>query len=482
MSKQHILAVDLGNESGRVMSLYFDGNCIEAGGAYRFPNDPVTVRGILHWDVLRLWHHVQQGINRATSSSETTEKPAGIGVASFGVDFGLLDKHGKLLGNPVHMRDTRTQDIAEWVFERVPEAVLFRRTGVGAHPINTLFQLAALVRNDDPQLAQAHTLLTMPNLINYWLTGEKRSEFTHSTTTQCFSPALGDWDKDLLVDVGIPTGMFPEVVQPGTPMGSHSQIPVYAVASHDTASAVVAVPTETEHYAYISSGTWSLLGLEVPNPVTSDKALRAGLTNEGGFGGTYRMLSLIMGMWLVQECRRTWTQAGESHSYDALFELSDANPFAALIDPDDPILFTPGDMPGRIRQLCKQNGQPIPQTPGQVIRCILRSLALKYAHVLEQQVAAAAQPVDVIHVVGGGAQNRLLCQMTANATGRPVLAGPVEATALGNALVQLVAMGEIADLAEARAVVRRSYPVTRYEPRDVATWAQARERFAGILT
>lgn len=471
-----VLAIDLGNESGRVVSVTFDGERVTAAERYRFANNPVTVRGTLHWDVLRLWHEIEQGLNCCKEDAVS-----GIGVASFGVDYGLLDRDGNLLGNPVHMRDTRTEDVLPWVFERISERALFERTGVGAHPINTLFQLASMVRDGSPQLDAAHTLLTMPNLINYWLTGEKLSEFTHTTTTQCYSPFKADWDNDLLNLLDIPTAMFPQVVPPGEHIGSYGHIPIYTVASHDTASAVVAVPTETANYAYISSGTWSLFGLEVPQPVTNEKALAAGLTNEGGYGGSYRMLSLIMGMWLVQECRRAWSNGNELIDYGTLFEIDDAPPFQSLINPDDPSLFTPGDMPFRIRELCAAHNEPVPQSQAAMVRCIMESLALKYDHVLAKQVEAAGQPVDVIHIVGGGAQNETLCQMTANATGRPVIAGPVEATALGNGLVQFIAQGEITDLAQAREVIRRSYPAKRYEPQDVAAWQTVKERFSRIV-
>lgn len=461
-----LIAIDLGNESGRVMRVVYDGRVINAEQVYRFPNNPVVVSGTLHWDVLRLWHEISAGLDAAL------QVPAeGIGVDSFGVDFGLLDERDRLIGNPVHMRDSRTEGMMDWVLARVDKRALFERTGIGFYVINTLYQLAAIQRSAPWQLEAARALLTMPNLINFWLTGEKLSEFTHTTTTQCYDWQRGDWDRRTLDALGIPTRMLPPVVQPGVQMGRYRTTPVYSVASHDTGSAVVAVPTETPHFAYISSGTWSLFGIETRDPLTNRAALDGNITSEGGAYGTYRPLKLVMGMWLVQQCRTTWQGQGIATSYARLVaQAKQAPAFGALIDPDDGRFFAPGDMPGRIRAYCEQTGQRPPETPGEFIRCILESLALKYRMVLEQLIAASGQPVEVIHIVGGGAQNALLCQMTADATGRPVDAGPVEATALGNGLVQLIARGELRDMAEARALVRQSFRVKRYVPRASERW------------
>jgi len=474
----NLVALDLGNESGRVMRVTFNGGRISTTEVYRFPNHPVTVHDTLYWDVLRLWHEIEHGLAQAL-----TEPAAGIAVDSFGVDFGLLDSRGALIGNPVHMRDRRTEGMMEWVLERIPREVLFQRTGIGFYVINTLYQLASLLRDAPWQLESARTLLTMPNLMNYWLTGEIASEFTHTTTTQCYNWQTGDWDWETLNTLGIPKNIFPQVVQPGVKLGAYRDVPVFTVASHDTGSAVAAVPAETPHFAYISSGTWSLFGLETRKPLTSPAALAANLTSEGGAYGTFRPLKMVMGLWIIQQCRATWAQQGIDTNYDRLLAQAQAEaPFTALIDPDDPTFFSPGNMPGRVRAFCERTRQPAPQTVGQVMRAVLESLALKYRHVVEQLVAAGGQPVEVIHIVGGGSRNPLLCQMTANATGRPVLAGPVEATALGNGLVQLIALGELHDLAEARAVVRASLPPTRYEPTQTADWDAAYERFQQIMT
>ncbi len=474
----NLIAIDLGNESGRVMQVSFDGQHIVAAEVYRFPNHPVTVNGALTWDVLRLWHEVQQGLTQAMRLPLD-----GIAVDSFGVDFGLLDGRGHLVANPVHMRDSRTEGMLDWVLERIPRQTLFERTGgIGFYIINTLYQLVAIQQQSPWQLDAARTLLTMPNLMNFWLTGERLSEFTHTTTTQCYNPLAGDWDWLTLETLGLPQAIFPPVVHPGREIGRYQQIPVYAVATHDTGSAVVAVPAETPHYAYISSGTWSLMGIETRQPLTSPAALAANLTSEGGAFGTFRPLKMVMGLWLVQQCRALWAGQGINIDYDSLLrQAADSAPFAAFIDPDDASFFSPGDMPARIRAFCQRSGQLSPDGVGAVLRCIFESLALKYRMVLEQIIAVSGQPVEVIHIVGGGSQNPLLCQMTANATGHPVLAGPVEATALGNGLVQLIARGELRDLAQARDVVRASFPPNRYKPQSTSAWDEAYGRFCQFV-
>jgi rhamnulokinase len=473
-----LIAVDLGNSSGRIFSVRFDGKQVQGAERYRFTNTPIRVRGTLHWDVLNLWGEIERGL--AAAQLETA---ASIGVDSFGVDFGLLDRRGALLGNPVHMRDRRTEGIMEQVLALVPRHELYQRTGIGFYVINTLYQLMALQHDAPDLLDMTHTLLTMPNLITYWLTGEKISEFTHTTTTQCYNPTFGDWDRDLLARLGIPTHFFPTVVQPANLIGTYETVPVFTVASHDTGSAVVAVPAETPHFAYISSGTWSLFGIETHQPILTEAAMQANLTNEGGAFGTFRPLKMVMGLWLEQECRQRWREQGLDISYDLLLNEAQLElPFAALIDPDDPSFFLHGDMPARIAAFCAATGQPAPERQGAFLRCILESLALKYRYVLEQIISATGAQVEALHIVGGGAQNAMLCQMTADATGKPVYAGPVEATALGNALVQLVALGELRDLAEARQVVRASYPPTVYTPNYLLDWGAAYERFQSVIT
>ncbi len=473
-----VIAIDLGNESGRVMNIHFDGEQLDVSEVYRFPNNPVTVAGTLTWDVLRLWHEIQIGLELALK-----QPVSGIAVDSFGVDFGLLDGRGHLITNPIHMRDSRTDGMMEWVHGRISREILFERTGIGFYSINTLYQLNAIQQTAPWQLEAARTLLTMPNLFNYWLTGEKLSEFTHSTTTQCFDWRAGDWDRETLQALDIPTHMLPPIVYPGAKVGSYRDVSVFAVASHDTGSAVAAIPTETVNYVYISSGTWSLVGLETRRPLTNADALRANITSEGGAFGTYRPLKLVMGLWLMQQCRATWQAAGIDISYENLLsEASHAPAFVSFIDPDDPVFLPPGDMPARVRDFCQRSRQPVPVTIGAIMRCVMESLALKYRYVIEQLITASDHPVEVIHVVGGGSQNPLLCQMTADAVGRPVLAGPVEAAALGNGLVQLIALGEVRDLAEGRSIVRVNHRPTRYEPQDRLGWDAAYQRFQTLIT
>ena len=462
MATQSVLAVDLGAESGRVMAVHYDGNTLRLEELHRFPNTTVTVRGTLHWDLLRLWRDIQEGIAKGQALH-----PASIGVDTWAVDFGLLDAQGELIGNPVHYRDRRTDGMMEQVFARVPQAEVFEQTGIQFLPINTIYQLMSLVTRGSPQLAAAQTFLTIPDLLNYWLTGATVCEFTNATTTQLFNPRTGMWATDLIDALGLPPRIFPEVVPPGTRLGTYEGIPVIAPATHDTGSAVAAAPTQTAQYAYISSGTWSLVGLEVPEPIINAAALAANVTNEGGVYGTYRLLKNVMGLWIIQQCRATWQARGQAYSYAELTQLAgEAPPLRSFIDPNDPRFLPPGDLPHEVQAWCAEHGQPVPETPGAIIRCVLESLALAYRAVLETLQALSGRTVDVIHILGGGTQNELLCQMTANASGIPVLAGPIEATVIGNALVQLIALGELSNIAEGRQIVARMGGLKRYEPQN----------------
>jgi sugar (pentulose or hexulose) kinase len=436
----------------------------------------VQVHGTLHWDVLRLWSEIAAGIDKASAGA------AGIGIDAWGVDYALLDRDGKLVGNPVHYRDRRTDGMFEWVFARVPRREVFERTGTQFMILNTLYQLASMAAGNSAQLAAAATYLSMPDLFNYWLTGEKVCEFTHATTTQFYNPRAQDWDRQLLAQVGIPTDMFGDIIAPGTRIGAYQGIPVFAPATHDTGSAVVAVPTTTQDYAYLSSGTWSLIGLELNAPVITDESYTANVTNEGGVNGTFRFLKNVMGLWIAQQCRATWRTQGEEYSYDDLTRLAnDSEPFRSLIEPDDSSFLPPGDMPARIREFCQRVGQPIPETVGQVMRAAYESLALKYRLALDSMAALSGRKVERLHIIGGGTQNKLLCQMTANALGKTVTAGPVEATALGNAIVQLIALGEIGDVAQARDMLSRSVATEDYEPKDGAAWEAAYQRFRELV-
>ncbi len=460
MKAQTILAVDIGAESGRVMGVHFDGQHLQLEELHRFTNPLTKLNGTLHWDFLHLWREVTAGIDKGKVFD-----PVSIGVDTWGVDFGLLDRQGNLIGNPVNYRDPRTDGMMEKVFANVPREEVFAQTGIQFMPINTLYQMMSMVEAQSPQFEIAETFLTAPDLINYWLTGAKVCEFSNATTTQMFNPRTGTWAMEMLDTLGVPTHIFPEIVQPGTKLGEYDGIPVIAPACHDTGSAVAGVPCQTDNFAYISNGTWSLVGLEVDTAVISAEALAANVTNEGGVYGTYRLLKNVMGLWIIQQCRTTWQKAGAELEYGQLTKLAeDVEPMRSIIPVNDPRLLAPGDHPAIIQELCRENGQPIPATKGQIIRCVLESLALKYREVLDNLLALSGRKADVLHIVGGGTQNWLLNQLTADATGIPVETGPVEATVIGNALVQLIALGEIDDLQQGRAIVRDSFAIQKYEP------------------
>ncbi|MEP7287279.1 MAG: rhamnulokinase family protein [Chloroflexota bacterium] len=475
MTKRTVLAVDIGAESGRVVASHFDGQRLQTEDLHRFPNIPVEVRGTLHWDLLRLWHEIQAGIRLAKGA-------ASIGLDTWGVDFAFLDSAGNLLGNPVHYRDHRTDGMIDYVLSKMPRAEIFARTGIQFMPINSLYQLASLSKNHHPVLEQAASFVAVPDLLYYWLTGVKVNEFSITSTMQLYDPRAGDWAFDLLDAFGLPRRLFGEVTHPGAILGKYGEIPVTLAPHHDTADAVVGVPSITPNYAYISSGTWSLLGVERPEPVINEAALAANITNEGGYGGTFRILKNIMGLWLLQESRRTWASNGEEYSYDKLAALaSEAPPFVSLVDPDIDAFLNTGDMPARIRHFCEETDQPIPDSVAAVTRCIFESLAFKYRYVLNLLMGLTGQKIDTLHIVGGGSQNALLCQMAADATGCKVIAGPNEATSLGNAVVQLIALGDLKSVAEGRALIRESFPLVEYEPRHTADWDAVAPRFNKLV-
>jgi len=456
------LAVDIGAESGRVMGVHFDGQQLALEELHRFPNTTVTINDKLHWDFSRLWGDIRAGIEQGKAL-----QPASIGVDTWGVDFGLLDNQGSLIGNPVHYRDKRTNNMMECAFVKIPRAEIFSQTGIQFMPINTLYQLLSLVESKSPQLQIAETFLTAPDLLNYWLTGAKVCEFSNATTTQLFNPTTGKWATELIVKLWIPSNIFPEIVPPGTNLGQYEGIDVIAPACHDTGSAVAAVPAQKPDFAYISSGTWSLVGLEIDRPILTQAALKANVTNEGGVYNTFRLLKNVMGLWILQQCRATWEAEGDAFTYTELVDMAiQSEPFTAIINPNDPVYLSPGDHPQRIRESCRRTGQQIPETPGRIVRCILESLALAYRQVLELAMSVSDRQVSVLHIVGGGAQNHLLNQMTANATGLPVIAGPIEATVIGNALVQLITLGEITNLNQARQIVNNLTELKCYEPEE----------------
>jgi rhamnulokinase len=494
MAERCFLAVDLGAESGRVVAGLFDGTQIRLEELHRFPNGPVSVAGSLRWNVVGLWSEIQTGLAKA--ASKFGDSITSVGVDTWGVDYVLLSKTDEILGQPYHYRDSRTEGRLNQALSRVPKPEIFSQTGIQFMEINTLFQLISAQQTNPALLELADTLLLMPDFFHWLLSGSRVVEFTDATTTQCFNPTQGDWAFDMLGKFEIPEHIFPEVVKPGTKLGQLrdeiarrtglARIDVVTPATHDTGSAVAAVPTENTgapNWAYISSGTWSLMGVEVNSPILSDRALSFNLTNEGGIDGTYRLLKNIMGLWLVQECRRSFERAGKSYDYSQLTQMaSEAPPFRSFVNPDDPAFLSPEDMPTAIQDWCRKTEQPVPETEGQLVRCALESLALTYRTVLKGLEDLTETLVEVMHIVGGGTQNELLNQFAADALNRPVVTGPIEATALGNVLVQARTAGEIGSLADIRRVVRASSDVKRYEPTNSEAWQEAGGRFDALVS
>ncbi|MGG4102627.1 rhamnulokinase family protein [Paenibacillus lautus] len=476
-----ILAFDLGASSGRAMLGQWNGRTIDVTEIHRFPNDPVRIGDRFQWDILRIYHEMKQGLLRLKGQHNL---PSSIGIDSWAVDYGLLDRSGELLMNPYHYRDTRTDGVMEQVFRDVPPAEIFDRTGIQFLSFNTIYQLASLQRQKPYLLQEAERFLMIPDLLRYFFTGELANEFTNATTTQLFNPLSASWDDHLLKSLNIPPKLFHPVVQPGTLVGALRSsvteelgipsIPLYTVAEHDTASAVVAVPALERSFAYLSCGTWSLMGTEVDQPVIHERARELNFTNEGGAYGTYRLLKNIMGLWILQECQRTWGREGLTYSYPELVNMADAAPaFACFIDPDDPVFLPAGDMPKRLVEYAARTNQSIPQGVGALVRCIMESLAMQYRYVLELTEELSGQKFQGLHMVGGGIHNETLCQWTANAIGKPVWAGPAESSAIGNMAVQWIAQGELSDIWEARAVIRESFPVKTYEPKETPLWEEA---------
>jgi rhamnulokinase len=459
-------AVDLGASSGRVMVGRTDGSTVELTEAHRFANEPVRAGGTLHWDILGLYRGVLAGLAEAGPVD-------GIGIDSWAVDYGLLDATGALLGNPVHYRDGRTDGVPERVAEVLGDERLYEITGLQKLPFNTAYQLVAALGT--PQYEAARRLLLIPDLLAYWLTGELGAEYTNASTTELVDVRTRDWSLPLIEGLGLRPSLFPPIRHPGSVIGEHRDTPVVAVGSHDTASAVVGVPAGGERFAYISCGTWSLVGLELDRPVLGDASRRANFTNEGGVDGTIRYLRNVMGLWPLQECMREW---GSTDIAGLLHKAAREPALRHVVDLDDPVFLPPGDMIGRVTRAA---GLPADADPARITRCILDSLALAQQRAIEQAQELAGRSVDAVHIVGGGARNELLCRLTADACGLPVLAGPVEATALGNVLVQARAAGVIdGDLAALRSVLRETQQITRYEPGgDPAAWRAAAKRIAG---
>jgi rhamnulokinase len=480
------LAFDLGASSGRAMLGSLDANDrLTLQEIHRFPHGMIDTLGSLHWDILGLYREMLHSLVACRKTQ--LDPPACIGIDTWGVDFGLLDRNGKLLGNPRTYRDPANAGAMEAFFEKIPGRVVYQRTGIQLLPINTLYQLHARVREDDPQLRAAEDLLFLPDLLSYFLTGEKFSEFTFATTSQLLDARSSDWDPLLFEALGISTSLMQELVPPGTTVArlipsvaDHTglgAVPVVAVATHDTASAVAAVPTLDEDFAYISSGTWSLVGIEAKSPIIDERTRERNITNEGGVEGRTRVLKNVMGLWLLEECRRSWRRE-RRRSYQELLSLAElSRPLRTLIDPDDPRFLNPLDMPRAIRDFARETGQPEPEEPGQLVRAIFESLALATRHTLDQLREISVRPLRRLHVIGGGSRSRMLCQLTADATGIPVHAGPAEATAIGNLLIQAMAQGRVASLGELRRIVRESFPVEPFEPVGGSDWEPAYHRF-----
>lgn len=490
MATRNVAAVDLGAESGRVMLARFDGRQLSLEEAHRFPNRPVMVRGHRFWNILALWDDVLTGLRKARKSGGTLDS---VGVDTWGVDYGLVNARGFLLGQPFQYRDSRTDGVMEQVFARIPRDVLYRRTGIQFLPFNTLFQLYTHEQLQPGELAHAYRLLLIPDLLHSWLCGSLTSEQTNATTTQCWDPIAKAWATDLLDSLSIPTTMLPPVVEAGTALGEAlpelrgdlGAVQVIAPATHDTGSAIVATPVRhARGWGYISSGTWSLVGLELARPVMTPEALAANYTNEGGVFGTTRFLKNVMGLWLLQECQRRWARDGHVTDYETLLADVDAvPPFAALIDPDDARFLAPQDMPTAINTYLSEHEQAPLSAPAAFARCIMESLALRYCEVFHQIGRLTGTTVNAVHVLGGGARNGRLNQWLADALAVPVIAGPYEATALGNALMQLVGLGELRGLEEVRAVAR-NVPTQVFSPRtnQLAAWNEAAQRFAAMVS
>lgn len=488
MEQKNVLAVDLGASSGRVMRGAYDGKTIALEEIHRFSNDPVSLNGTVYWDFLRLFFEVKRGMNLAGRSGGFDS----IAVDTWGVDFGLLDEGGNLLENPVHYRDGRTAGMLQKSFEKIEKQRFYRITGNQFMEINTAFQLLSLAEHRESLLNRASALLLMPDLFHYFLCGRSVSEYTIASTTQLLDAVKKGWSREVTDRLGIPARLLQPVVMPGTKLGQLKPelceelglkpVQVIAAAGHDTQSALAAVPAPDGDFIFISCGTWSLFGTELNEPVIGSLSERYNWTNEGGCQGKVSFLKNITGLWLVQESRRQWVREGKEYSFSHLEQMAaESRPFRAWIDPDAPEFMPPGDMPARIRAYCARTGQEVPETEGEIVRCIDESLALKYRRSLEEIRECTGKEYPMIHMVGGGIQSELLCRMTADACGCPVTAGPVEATVMGNIALQLMALGEIKDLSQARAIVRASADTRVYEPVDRLKWEEMYRRYRKLM-
>jgi sugar (pentulose or hexulose) kinase len=484
--KAFFIAIDLGSESGRCMLGSFDGSRFYLEEVCRFPNGPIRIFDNLYWDPLALFSNVKDGIKMCFK--QVGEQLNSIAINTWGVDFVFLDRNDEMLSNPYHYRDARTDGMMEETFNYVSKEEIFERTGIQFMSINTIYQLFSLVVKGSPVFDAAQTFLTIPDLFNFWLSGQKVCEFSNATTTQLYDQREGSWALPIIKKLGIPIHIFPEVVYPGAILGpilpslvseiGISSIPVVTPVCHDTGSAVAGVPSKSKDFAFISSGTWSIVGVEVDAPIITPQTLKYNFTNEGGYAKTVRFSKNVVGLWLIQECRRTWAQDGNQLSYSELTSMAEgAVPFVSFIDPDASDFLRPCDMPARVRDYCLKTHQPVPEEPGALLRCLFESLALKYRFIIERIEQILDRSLNRVHIVGGGSKNRLLCQLTADSTNKQVIAGPVEATTFGNIIVQAIALGHIGSLDEGREVVSNSAALQFYDPRNQSQWDKAYERF-----
>lgn len=485
---KRVLAFDFGASSGRAIIGCFDGEKITLEEVHRFSNDPVSVGGTVYWDVLRLFHEIKQGIIKARMAGGFDS----IGIDTWGVDFGLIDAEGKLMENPIHYRDARTAGLVDEAFKTLPREKIYGITGIQFMELNTLFQLISLKKYRPWMLERADKMLFMPDLFAYMLTGKMCAEYSIASTSQIIDLETGSWSKELLDAFGIKEDIFAPLVKPGTVLGMLTDeiceecgvepVPVISVCGHDTQSAITSVPCEDGKFAFLSSGTWSLFGTELEKPIVNETSLNINITNEGGFDDTVGFLKNIIGLWLIQESRRQWQRQGEDYSYADLEKLAlAAEPFKCFIDPDAPEFVPHGNIPKRVQEFCEKTGQYVPQTVGEIMRCIYESLAMKYKLTFEKLCECTERDYPVIHVIGGGTKDTLLCQLTANSCNRTVKAGPIEATVMGNVAVQLMSADAVEGISEARRIVANSSELKTYAPADVDKWEEAYADFLRVV-
>lgn len=485
---KRVLAFDFGASSGRAIIGCFDGDKITLEEVHRFSNDPVSVGGTVYWDVLRLFYEIKQGIIKAKIAGGFDS----IGIDTWGVDFGLIDSEGKLMENPVHYRDARTAGLVDEAFKTMPKEKLYGITGIQFMELNTLFQLISLKKYRPWMLERADKMLFMPDLFGYMLTDKMCAEYSIASTSQLIDLDKRTWSKEILDAFGIKESVFAPLVQPGTVLGELSKevceecgvdpVPVISVCGHDTQSAITSVPCEDGDFAFLSSGTWSLFGTELDKPIVNETSMNINITNEGGFDGSTGFLKNIIGLWLIQESRRQWKREGKEYSYADLEKLAlAAEPFKCFIDPDAPKFVPHGNIPERVREFCRKTGQYVPETVGEIMRCIYESLAMKYRLTFEKLRECTERDYPVIHVIGGGTKDGLLCQMTANSCDRTVKAGPIEATVMGNVAVQLMSNGSVENIGQARKIIAESSELKTFEPKDTDKWAEAYEDFLKVV-